>query len=193
MKNRFYFLLLSLCLCMVGCNTDKDPKDPTTGKEGIANMDRYYVQVGEDAPMQLTSFKFTKGKTDEDFDITHYVLRVLGRSDTHTVSLEFTLTCNDSTMLKEGYYQFNAGMPAHGLTMCYVKYEYRDYVTNEVMYAQIASGGCLIKKEGEEYICDFNGKVERSYDASFNNAMKFRLTLTKELMTGESITAPYEP
>ena len=178
---------------MVGCNTDKEPKDPTTGKEGIANMDRYYVQVGEDAPMQLTSFKFTKDKTDETLGLTHYVLHVLSKNNTHNGFIQFTLTCNDSTMLKEGYYRFTIGMAGYGLTMCDIKCQYKNYVTNEVMYSKIASGGCLIKKEGEEYICDFKGKAVHVIDEDINNTMTFRLTLTKELMTGESITAPYEP
>ena len=58
MKNRFYFLLLSLCICMVGCNSVKDPQAPTTAQEGLANLARYYVQVGDDALMPVTILPF---------------------------------------------------------------------------------------------------------------------------------------
>ena len=189
MKQNLYLLLLALCVCMVSCNgNDNDPKayDPD-----LKNLNRYYLQVGDDKPMQFTEILFSKPyPSDGGFGYYAYTIGTKGENEGHSFLLTFTLACSDSTMIELGDYP-NIGMAYPSKKSMYKPFfTYYDKNSTGYVYSKLEdTGTCRVTKSGNDYVCEFEGTVNKNGDISNRNSIKFKVTLNKQLMTGEKFTA----
>ena len=185
MKQNLYVLLLTLCVCMVSCNgNDNDPKayDPD-----LKNLNRYYVQVGDDKPMQVTRLLYSKS-TQNGYDV--YGVSIDGENEDNRFGIGFTLACNDPNNLTPGDYPYIGFSWPSGLAM----YKgFCDYTTasRESIYNTLEVGGmCRVTKSGNDYVCEFEGTVNKNGDISNRNSMRFKVTLNEQ-MRDSNYTVPY--
>ena len=189
MKQNLYLLLLALCVCMVSCKgTDNEPKayDPD-----LKNLNRYYVQVGDDKPMQFTEIYFSKPyPSDGGYGYYAYTVSVKGENEGNRFTMSFALACSDPTMIELGDYP-NIGRTYPSKKSMYKPvFAYYDKNSTGYLYNILEdTGTCRVTKSGDDYVCEFEGIVSMNRDSSNSNTMKFKVTLNKQLMTGEKFKA----
>ena len=189
MKQNLYLLLLALCVCMVSCNgNDNDPKayDPD-----LKNLNRYYLQVGDDKPMQFTEILFSKPyPADGGYGYYAYNVSAKGESDENSFGFLFALACSDSTMIELGDYPYIGFSYPSRKSMYKGYFTYYDKNSTGYVYNYLEeTGTCRVTKSGNDYVCEFEGTVNKDGDISNRNSIKFKVTLNKQLMTGENFKA----
>ena len=104
--------------------------------------------------------------------------------------MNFTLACSDPTIIEFGDYPYIGFSYPSKKSMYKGLFTYYDKNSTGYVYNYLdETGTCRVTKSGDDYVCEFEGTVNKDSNISNRNSIKFKVTLNKQLMTGEKIKA----